>query len=121
MRRACVLWLSPLVAAAAAADDPWCGQAIGARSGTLLPPHRLDAGTEGVVVMAKNTPWARRFKEIFEDKEAVRGNSPPAAPASACARALCVLSLLWHMWRRRERRHQRRQHVHDSGTPGLCA
>lgn len=57
-------------------------QALGLPHGMLLPPHRLDAGTEGVVVLAKSSAFARRLKELFDNKEQVRPAAEEGGPAS---------------------------------------
>lgn len=63
-------------------------QALGLPYGLLLPPHRLDAGTEGVVVLAKSTAVARRLKELFDHKGVV------SAFHKACVRSVTRTGLL---------------------------
>jgi 23S rRNA-/tRNA-specific pseudouridylate synthase len=44
-------------------------QVLGMPPEALLTTHRLDAGTEGVLVLAKTSQFARFFNEMLRDKQ----------------------------------------------------
>ncbi len=44
-------------------------RALGMPPGSLLTTHRLDAGTSGVVVLAKSSPAASWFQRLLADKQ----------------------------------------------------
>jgi hypothetical protein len=44
------------------------GAALGLPPDALLPTHRLDVGTSGVVVLARATPAAHTFQQLLQDK-----------------------------------------------------
>lgn len=47
-------------------------QALSLPAGTLQPAHRLDAGTEGVVVLVRDSPaFAAYFRGLMADKATV--------------------------------------------------
>eukprot|EP00798_Chlamydomonas_sp_ICE-L_P024182 gene24182-9772_t len=43
-------------------------EVLGLPPTTLAPPHRLDVGTEGVMVLSKTSDFARRFQAILKEK-----------------------------------------------------
>ncbi|MEW5310609.1 MAG: hypothetical protein WDW38_002391 [Sanguina aurantia] len=42
---------------------------LGVKEGSLKPPHRLDVGTEGVVVLCKDTVHANAFRLLLSQKD----------------------------------------------------
>jgi 23S rRNA-/tRNA-specific pseudouridylate synthase len=43
----------------------------------LLPLHRLDCGTEGIVVMAKNAAFAKRFGKLMRMSSSAEAEKVP--------------------------------------------
>lgn len=71
-------------------------QALGAPAGSLLNTHRLDAGTEGVVVLARSQAFAAAFSKLLRDKTHCLRKTyrcltaqPPPGAAGPASRALC--------------------------------
>lgn len=58
-------------------------QELGLDLGTLTPPHRLDAGTEGVVVLSRSADLTRAFRQLMDGS----WEGPPKPNARARARA----------------------------------
>ncbi len=44
-------------------------QALSLEPGSLHPAHRLDAGTEGVVVLSRESAFASYFRGLMGDKD----------------------------------------------------
>jgi 23S rRNA-/tRNA-specific pseudouridylate synthase len=45
-----------------------CLQALALPSGSLSNPHRLDTGTEGLLVLARSSAFARYFSLLLQHK-----------------------------------------------------
>ena len=65
-------------------------QALGFPEGSLKPAHRLDAGTQGVVVLSRTTACTRFFQELLSDKQdtlPAGGAAAASQPATAAVEA----------------------------------
>lgn len=62
------------------------GQALSLPAGALLPAHRLDAGTEGLVVLAKTPAVANYFRCRWRAGRSIAVEGTAGGGASECAR-----------------------------------